>query len=431
MNIWHIAAKDLLLLIRDRRAVVVLIALPLVFIAIIGMSTGQMLGWRNENEQLRLVVVNESGAAQPDAKAVDADEESPATASDDDVTQLAARIIERLQKRKGVAVTTVQSMEAARQLLIDEHYTAAVHIGPEFTQRVDEMRPGDVLDAEGSGLAANLGTVDIHIETTDPPSNAGALARLIVHGEVLSVVAPYVMRKNPTIRHAMRVRAHAGATSEREVETVPDQPEWTGEYGDIVYQKIVPAYTVMFAFFLVTLMSRSFLTERELGTFRRLKATPVSSGALIFGKVLPFYLVSLLQSALLFLFGRILFGMSFGPKPWLLLPVIFATSAAATGLGMLIATIVRSDAQVTSVATLVILAMAGISGCFMPRDWLPDAMRTISLGTPHAWALIAYDQILNARRPDLVQVWRCCGWLLAFAASYFALGWLRFRTLPG
>jgi ABC-2 type transport system permease protein len=199
----------------------------------------------------------------------------------------------------------------------------------------------------------------------------------------------------------------------------------------VVYQKIVPAYTVMFAFFLVTLMSRSFLTERELGTLRRLKTTPVTATQLMLGKIVPFYFISLVQSALLFLFGRLLFGMKWGPEPVMLLPIVLATSAAATGLGLLIATLVRSDAQVTSLATLVILAMAGISGCFMPRDWLPPAMQQVSLVvTPHAWALIAYDQILNSRVPDLAQVWQSCAWLLVFTVAYFSVGWLRFRALP-
>lgn len=433
MNIWNIARKDLLLLARDRRAVSVLIALPLVFIAIIGMSTGQMLGWRNENEQLRLAVINRDAESQP-APAADgpSDGEEPEPI-DEKLAALSGQIVARLQAKQGLAVQVMTSRQDANELLHDGELTAVIMIGPEFRSRVDEMRPGDVLDTEGTGLATSLSAVDIEIITGDPPTNASALARLIVHGEVMRIVVPYVLQKNPTLRHAMRVRAHAEELKDEEAagaaETEAAQDEWSSGYGSVVYQKIVPAYTVMFAFFLVTIMARSFLTERELGTLRRLKTTPVTDTALMLGKIVPFYLISLVQSALLFGFGRLLFGMSWGPAPWLLLPVVAATSAAATGLGLLIATIVRSDAQVTSIATLVILAMAGISGCFMPRDWLPDAMRQISLAIPHAWSLIAYDEILNTPRPDLNEVWKCCGLLVGFGVGYFALGWLRFRSI--
>ena len=433
MNIWNIARKDLLLLARDRRAVSVLIALPLVFIAIIGMSTGQMLGWRNENEQLRLAVINRDAESQPAPAAAESPEGEEPEPVDEKLAALSGQIVARLQAKQGLAVDLTTSRQDANELLHDGELTAVIVIGPEFRSRVDEMRPGDVLDTEGTGLATSLSAVDIEIITGDPPTNASALARLIVHGEVMRIVVPYVLQKNPTLRHAMRVRAHTQARRDDEdagaAETEAAQDEWSSGYGSIVYQKIVPAYTVMFAFFLVTIMARSFLTERELGTLRRLKTTPVTDTALMLGKIVPFYLISLVQSALLFGFGRLLFGMSWGPSPWLLLPVVAATSAAATGLGLLIATIVRSDAQVTSVATLVILAMAGISGCFMPRDWLPDAMRQISLAIPHAWSLIAYDEILNTPRPDLAEVWKCFGLLLGFGVGYFALGWLRFRSI--
>src|SRR5690606_5367768 len=143
----------------------------------------------------------------------------------------------------------------------------------------------------------------------------------------------------------------------------------------------------------------SFLHERQLGTMRRLRVAPISPWSILTGKTIPFFLISLLQSSLLFLAGRVLFGMSWGPMPWMLVPVIVATSLAATGLGLMIATVVGSDAQVSAYSTTTVIVFAGISGCFMPRQFLPDLMLQISLATPHAWALIAYDQLLSTARP--------------------------------
>jgi ABC-2 type transport system permease protein len=56
-------------------------------------------------------------------------------------------------------------------------------------------------------------------------------------------------------------------------------------------------------------------------------------------------------------------------------------------------------------------------------------MRQIGLYTPHAWSLIAYDQILNQESPFLPVVWRSCLVLAGFAVGFFAVGWWRFRTL--
>jgi len=87
------------------------------------------------------------------------------------------------------------------------------------------------------------------------------------------------------------------------------------------------------------------------------------------------------------------------------------------------------DAQVSAYGNFLVLIMAGISGCLMPRSWQPELMQQIGLITPHAWALIAYDQLLNRELPDLAIVWRCCAVMLAFTAGFFAVGWWRFRSL--
>lgn len=64
----------------------------------------------------------------------------------------------------------------------------------------------------------------------------------------------------------------------------------------------------------------------------------------------------------------------------------------------------------------------------MPRDWLPELMQQASLATPHAWALIAYNELLASSVPDVALVWQCCAMLVLFAAAFFAAGAWRFRS---
>jgi ABC-2 type transport system permease protein len=185
----------------------------------------------------------------------------------------------------------------------------------------------------------------------------------------------------------------------------------------------------MFVFFIVNFMARSFIGERDMGTLNRLRMAPISRPGMMIGKTVPFLVISLVQTALLFLAGKLLFKMSWGPEPWLLLPVMFCTSLAATSLGLMVATLVRTEAQVSAYGNFLVLTMAGISGCMMPRTWQPELMQQVGLVTPHAWALIAYEQILSRENPELSVVWRSCEILLAFAGGFFAVGWWRARDL--
>jgi ABC-type Na+ efflux pump permease subunit len=195
--------------------------------------------------------------------------------------------------------------------------------------------------------------------------------------------------------------------------------------GALRYQLLVPSYTVMFAFFLVLSVGWLFVAERKNGTLVRLRAAPLTRGQILLGKLLPCLAVSLLQGVSLLVAGRVVFGMTWGSRPELLLPLVACTSFAAVGLSVLVASIARTETQVAVYGTLIVLVLAGVSGSLMPRDLMPEQMKTASLITPHAWALDAYSQLLSSPTPDVAAVLTSCGVLLAFGAVFTALAWWR------
>ncbi len=195
--------------------------------------------------------------------------------------------------------------------------------------------------------------------------------------------------------------------------------------GAVRYQILVPSYTVMFAFFLVLNVGWLFVAERKHGTLVRLRAAPLTRGQILLGKLIPCLCVSLVQGFFLLLVGRLLFGMTWGSRPELLIPVVFCTSVAAVGLSMLVASIAKTETQVAVYGTLLVLVLGGISGSLMPRDLMPEKMKEASHFTPHAWALDAYSQLLASPNPDLSVVGTACGALLAFGAGFTLLAWWR------
>lgn len=406
MGVWQIAKKDLRLLIRDRRALVVLVALPLIFIAILGFSTGRLLGWRSENQRLNVTIV------------------------DQDESELSTRLVTTLQRRDGMKVVEVDRYQQAQDLLKRRKVAAVVVIGPQFHERAEELSLRDILQPEKGKLSKGLSSLDLEVESTPAFAHTEAIVREMTFAEALRVLAPHLARRNPlTARIVGPVESgdEAEETNKLENADVPDATDEEMEQGDnLVYMRLVPSYTVMFVFFLVNIMARSILAERELGTLRRLKLAPVSNTSVIVGKNFSFFVISLAQTVILFLCGKFLFGMTWGTMPWLLIPVIMCTSLSATALGLLVATLVRTDSQVSAFGNFLVITMAGISGCFLPRDWLPELMQQVSLVTPHAWALIAYEQILSGGEISLPIVWQCCGMLLIFTGLYAVFGWWRF-----
>jgi ABC-type Na+ efflux pump permease subunit len=195
--------------------------------------------------------------------------------------------------------------------------------------------------------------------------------------------------------------------------------------GAVRYQVLVPSYTVMFAFFLVLSVGWLFVTERKHGTLARLRAAPLTRGQILLGKLLPCLLVSLAQGVFLLAAGYVIFGMTWGTRPELLLPVVVCTSVAAVGLAVFVASIARTETQVAVYGTLLVLVLGGVSGSLMPRDLMPEQMKSASLVTPHAWSLDAYSQLLANPNPDVGLIATACGVLLAFGAVFTLLAWWR------
>jgi ABC-2 type transport system permease protein len=178
----------------------------------------------------------------------------------------------------------------------------------------------------------------------------------------------------------------------------------------------------MFAFFLVLNVGWLFVGERRQGTLLRLRAAPLARSEILFGKLLPCYAVSLAQGVFLLAAGRVLFGMKWGPYPWLLPMVVAATSMAAVGLAVLVASVAKTESQVSIYGSLLVLVLGGLSGCLMPRAWMPEKLQAIRQFTPHAWALDAYQELLLPN-PDLMNVFTACGVLAGFGVVFTALAW--------
>jgi ABC-2 type transport system permease protein len=187
----------------------------------------------------------------------------------------------------------------------------------------------------------------------------------------------------------------------------------------------VPAYTIFGVFFIVLTLASSFVQEKKEGTFQRLLVAPLPPMALLLGKLFPYYLVNLIQIVLMFAVGVILFGIKLGNLPALIL-VSFALAAAANGLGLLVAAFGKTEAQVDGFSVLLAITLAALGGMMVPTFMMPDVMKTLSLFTPHAWALAGYHDII-IRGLGVKQVVLEVEVLLGFACLFFALALWRFR----
>jgi hypothetical protein len=124
MLTWVLAKKDLRVLVRDPRAVVVLLAMPLIFILVLGMSLGEGFG-QKPDDRLRISLV-------------DLDTGYPDPESEDTSKKLHwSKTVERdLAQTAGIRVEVIPTLEEAQELVSYNKRAAVLVFGPKFSERM-------------------------------------------------------------------------------------------------------------------------------------------------------------------------------------------------------------------------------------------------------------------------------------------------------
>ena len=415
MQILTITWKDLKILFKDIGGLAALFLMPLAFIVVMSTALGGAFGGGGDNPIEILVVNQDEGTIAADiVKGLD---------------EMGAFAVE--EEWEGEPLT----QEGAEQLIIDEKHNVAVVFPPDFSEKLTarafggEATQTEVLLIVDPALSEQwLGPIRGTLQGLLEKSAFAALAPTGIE-LMFAQLAPHAPPEAVEEFKAQALRQMSGGLAGSEepavtVEQVTPPGMQVEEYPDS-YQQNVPGYTVMGVFFIVMTIAQSILREKQEGTFRRLLAAPVGRASILAGKLLPYYIVNILQVAVMFTVARLLFGMEWG-DPLGLLVVTLAVAAAATSLGVLVAALGKSSTQIEGVAAVGVLVLAMLGGCMVPTFVMPDFMQTLSKISPHAWAMAGYQDVL-VRGYGINGIWTEVGALLGFAALFFTIGVWRFR----
>lgn len=129
-----------------------------------------------------------------------------------------------------------------------------------------------------------------------------------------------------------------------------------------------------------------FATEREKGTWLRLRTSPQTAGRLMLGKALAALIALVAVQAFLLLFARLVFDLT-PAQPLALFMVITASALAFTGMMLLISSTARTVQGVSSAGWASLMPLMMIGGGMIPLMVMPGWMGKISAFSPVNWAL--------------------------------------------
>lgn len=113
------------------------------------------------------------------------------------------------------------------------------------------------------------------------------------------------------------------------------------------------------------LTSLTVAREWETGTMEQLLSTPVRPAELIFGKLVPYFAIGLLDLALSVAAGRFLFGVPIRGSLLVLFPISVVFLAVALGLGILISAVAKQQLLASQVAFVLTFLPAFLLSGFM------------------------------------------------------------------
>jgi len=173
--------------------------------------------------------------------------------------------------------------------------------------------------------------------------------------------------------------------------------------------------------------SMAVVREKEVGTLEQISVTPVRAWQLILGKLLPFFVVGVLDLVLataitLFVFGVPLRG-SFAALFLLTLPFLLNT----LGLGLLASTLARTQQQAMLISTfLLMLPQIYLSGLIFPIENMPHVIQLSTYAIPVRWYAIILRGVF-LKGAGFAELWPQAAVLTVYGAAVLALASLRFR----
>jgi ABC-2 type transport system permease protein len=393
---WHIGMKDMTVTLRDKSALLILLAMPMVLILILGSALSDIGG---NLAQTQVAIVNqdkgEVGAQVTDAFFTD------------------SKVTELFEARR------MRDPAEARDLVARGDLAGALVVPPDFSKKLNAGRPvkltvytdpgREISSAVFRGIA---GAMSAQV------SAASVAVRTTVH------YAPTDVMTGGGIGPAIQ-RAVNSATSTEALSAVGVE-ERTAQRGREV--PMVTYYaagmSVMFMLFGSMFGAFSLARERADWTLPRILTAPVGKGDIIGGKAIGVYAVGLAQWVALYAFTLVL-GVKWGEDVFALWLIALAMIGATTGLAMLFATVGTSVRAVSGVAPLAIQVFAIAGGSMFPVSAFPEWLKPLHYLTPNGWAL---DGILTVvRGGTLFDVWPSVLVPLAMGAAFFAVGVWRLR----
>jgi ABC-2 type transport system permease protein len=366
-RVYAILLKEFLQMRRDRVTLAMIVVLPLVQLFLFGFA------------------INFNPRALPTVISVD----DPGT--------MARSVVAALHNSSYFEIIAqTNSPEAARRMLQEGKALFAVEIPANFTRDIVRGSPPDLL---------------IEVDATDTAAGSYAIG-------ALGGIASTALRDD--LHGPLAARAQ-GPPPFNTVTHLLYNPESVTQYS------IIPGLLAVILTMTMVLMTCLALTrERERGTYENLLAMPASPVEIMLGKIAPNIVVGVIQSAIIVLVARYVFGVPMIGSLLLLSLALTIYIIANLAVGYTFSTIAENQLQAMQMTMFFLLPAILLSGFAFPFDGMPVWAQWIGEVLPATHFLRIVRGIL-LKDNGFPEIWPDLWPLILFMFGVMGIALARFR----
>lgn len=163
--------------------------------------------------------------------------------------------------------------------------------------------------------------------------------------------------------------------------------------------KLTTTIGLLVIFLMMTMMFSSggvILEEKKENTWSRMIISPTNSSLIYIGNILSTFVKGWIQIALTIMFSWIILGVNWGNSISALMLLMTAFIISAASMGIFLSTVISTNAQLTSIASITVLCTSMVSGCFWPIELQPLFMQKIAVIFPQYWVMKGMRSVIDS-----------------------------------
>jgi ABC-2 type transport system permease protein len=190
---------------------------------------------------------------------------------------------------------------------------------------------------------------------------------------------------------------------------------------------MIPGVIGMILFAITAILTATAVVrERERGTIEQLIVTPIRPWELVVGKVVPYIILSLIDTIEVLIIGHWWFGVPVRGDLSLILGCSGLLLLSGLGIGLFASTIANTQQEAMLTVWMTLLPSIFLSGFFFPLEAMPKVLQWISYIIPLRYYLVIIRALL-IKGVGAGAIWQQIAALAVFGVVIMTAASVRFR----